>query len=248
MAVVTNVSSLDLRFYAQYAGIALANLGNTVANDFYYGRKCAEANLRRLKLAEGYMNILENYLPEGYEVSAQRTITYLSGTTGAVGLNVSNGSVDTIAAQYNLSLYQTALDLQTLLNSLNFAVKITSVIALGDLTVATTPVQITFTAVSGMGVSGNNVKVELFDEMGDNIFDIVGYTYLQGGQNVIVSGDNCVTEDQLQNVVLPNLGGYLNIVFPQPGLTVSSQQENISILLQENGSAILQEDGNFILL
>ncbi len=61
MVIVTYLTALDLRYYAQTIGCAIGDLGYKTANDFYYGKKCAAANLRRLKLANGYLRIIERY-------------------------------------------------------------------------------------------------------------------------------------------------------------------------------------------
>ncbi len=61
MVITTYLTALDLRYYAQTIGCAIGDLGYKVANDFYYGKKCAASNLRRLKLANGYLRIIERY-------------------------------------------------------------------------------------------------------------------------------------------------------------------------------------------
>lgn len=248
MSVITKLTSLDLRYYTQYAGIALANLGNTVSNDFYYGKKCAYANLRKLTLARGYMKILESYIPEDVEVLATRKIIYLTGTTGSIDINILNSTTQTVTVPFNTSLYQTALDLQTALNALDYAATISLVTALGDSSVTTTPAEITIQAATGTGINGNGIQVELVANGGNSTFNITDYSYLQGGRNALTSGDNCVTEEQMQSVILPNLASFLNIVFPQPGVVVTELEESLSLLLQETGDLILQENGDFLLL
>ncbi len=63
MAIITTyLTSLDLRYYAQKLGCAVGDLGYKTANDFYYGKKCAASNLRKLKLAQGYLSIIERYI------------------------------------------------------------------------------------------------------------------------------------------------------------------------------------------
>jgi hypothetical protein len=61
MDIVTYTTSLDLRYYAQTIGCAVGDLGYKTAQDLYYGKKCATDNLRKLKLAIAYLNIIENY-------------------------------------------------------------------------------------------------------------------------------------------------------------------------------------------
>lgn len=62
MTIITYLTALDLGRSAQTIGCAIGELAYTTARDFYYGRKCAADNLRKLKLANAYLRIIEEYI------------------------------------------------------------------------------------------------------------------------------------------------------------------------------------------
>ena len=62
MTIITYLTALDLGRSAQTIGCAIGELAYKTARDFYYGRKCAADNLRKLKLANAYLRIIEEYI------------------------------------------------------------------------------------------------------------------------------------------------------------------------------------------
>ncbi len=246
MAVVTKLTELDLQYAAQQAGCALAELGEQVASDFFYAKKCAEANLRKLKLAQGFMMVLENYMAEDVEILASTKIKHLTGTTGTISLYISNGTESIITVPYNTSLYQTALDLKAAVGTA-YSVTVT-VVALGDTADTTTVAEIILTAEEGSGVDGNDIQVKMVNTAGNNTFNITGYTYLKGGKDAIEEGDNCVTEEDMQDIILPTLGSLLSITFPNPGLITGIEETPVApAILIETGDNLLTEDSNNLL-
>jgi len=71
MTIITYLTALDLGRSAQTIGCAIGELAYKTARDFYYGRKCAADNLRKLKLANAYLRIIEEY----QSISADPTST-----------------------------------------------------------------------------------------------------------------------------------------------------------------------------
>ncbi len=252
MAVTTNLSSLDLRYYSQTIGCAIADLGYLTSREFFYGRKCANDSLRKLQLAIALQKILERYEPIGTTTLATRSITIETGTTGSLGVEILNGSLNVGNVAFNTSLYQTGQDLQTLVNgspSTYQNVTISDVIALGDPSISTTPTTIVFTAPIGTGTSGNGIKVGLFNLSSDYSFNIEGMSYLQGGTQPIVDYDNCLTEQQMQDDVIPTLEKILQIRLPLPGIiTGTSSSIASNDLLSELGDSLLTELGTDIII
>lgn len=220
-----------MRYYSQAIGCAIGSLGNKVALDSLYGRKCLTSNLNKLKLALAYHKIIENYLVKNEEILASRTILYNSGTTGSISLTVNGVNTGRSVVNYNTNMYYTIIDLQTAIaanTSYYNGLIISNVVALGDQTSGNPQVQITIQAPTGTGLSGNDISVELNNITGDNVFQFNSPVYLQGGQDPIEDGEDCFTDEDIQNIIIPAISSLLKITLPLPGIITSSGTTNTS--------------------
>lgn len=252
MAITTNLSSLDLRYYSQTIGCAISDLGYLTTREFLYGRKCANESLRKLQLAIALQKIIERYEPIGSTTLATKSIIIETGSTGNLGVEILNGTLGTGSVPFNTSLYQTGQDLQTLVNNSPSTfqnVSISDVIALGDPSIASTPTTIVFTAPLGTGFTGNGIKVGLFNLSSNYSFNIEEMTYLQGGTSPIIDYDNCLTEQQMQDNIIPSIEKILNIRLPLPGIITNNSSSIASNdLLTEFGDNLLTELGIDIII
>lgn len=165
-------------------------LGNKVANDFKYGLKCAEADLKKLKLLNAYIEILCEYSPlSSTETLATGQITLSHDTpapSGTVKIYVNGVLIGQATASTTLT--QLAIDLNTSINSTTSA---------PDYTSTRDTYTLTISGATGSGSLPNGYQIT-YVVTGNLTVDVV--QNMAGGISLIEDGDQCLTEEQAQNM------------------------------------------------
>lgn len=206
-----NFNLTDIQKRVRKAYCCIADLGDIVRKDYIYGRSCKKANMRKLQLLIAYLKSVCDYLP--IDTGTQGSGTFaLSGTNGTIKVRV-NGAPISDAIAFNSSLATTAADLTTNINAYTTTPeRYTATHTLGTSKVTLTAVNktsqvnnnlITATTTGNMALDGSNATL-----------------IIVGGEDTIVDGDNCATEEQMQ-LVFEKISKLCEVCFKASGYSYS---------------------------
>lgn len=191
---MTNLNLTDLLVRLQLSGCKYGELANRFADDLKYGKKCAHTNMRNLLLLNAYIELLECYTPLNY------TETLATGYFQFQTIDLNNGPY--------LELFINGESISGVFTPTSTNVN-AEMLALGNQINA---YQSTYVVTSGVNpVNGKSQLVITGTCKNDSLTCVPHIPFanktayilggLTGGACIVTEEDNCLTEEQVQNML-----------------------------------------------
>lgn len=209
---MANYNQTDINKRIQLAYCCIGDLGDIVRKDLLYGKSCLKADFKKLKKAIVLLKAICNYTAISSATSSTGSFS-LTGTNGSVKIRVNNVPVSG-TVNFNADLNTTTADIVTSINNTtSFPVNYTAVQSPG-----LPKVTLTAPAASGDQPNGDIITADVTGDM--SLSGSNSTLIMAGGFPLIIDGDNCLTETEMQ-LVFENLSEICKDCYKSPGYSYS---------------------------